>query len=157
MYAYPYGTIPSKKDTPKTQSQVLQDRNIITIKTLTPPSPKQPGSGPAYFFAMVEHLIAAATKLGLPADAATRLAAQTCLGAGRMLTDTDPSDSDNPNSSGVDPGQLRRNVTSPHGTTEAALRSFEASGFEAVVERAVRAAAERGEELGRTLGGSTTS
>lgn len=91
---------------------------------------------------MVEHLVAAATELGLPADAATRLAAQTCLGAGRML---------------AAPGapaaaQLRANVTSPNGTTQAALESFDASGFAAVVARAVKAAADRGEELGRTLG-----
>jgi pyrroline-5-carboxylate reductase len=47
------------------------------------------------------------------------------------------------------PGQLRINVTSPKGTTEAALKSFEASGFEGIVSKAVKAAADRGEELGK--------
>lgn len=100
------------------------------------------GSGPAYFFAMVEHLTAAGVALGLGEAQATRLAKQTCLGAGRMLVADEESS----------PAQLRRNVTSPKGTTEAALKSFEASGFEGIVAKAVTAAAERGEELGRTLG-----
>lgn len=51
------------------------------------------------------------------------------------------------------PAQLRKNVTSPNGTTQAALESFETSGFAEIVDRAVKAAADRGEELGRTLGG----
>jgi len=98
------------------------------------------GSGPAYFFAMVEHLTEAAVKLGLSRDQATRLAKQTCLGAGRMLAE-----------SADEPAQLRKNVTSPNGTTEAALKSFEASGFEGIVDKAVRAATDRGAELGETL------
>ncbi|KAK7753176.1 hypothetical protein SLS62_004909 [Diatrype stigma] len=99
------------------------------------------GSGPAYFFALVEHLIASATALGLAPEQATRLAKQTCLGAGRMLAE-----------SAEDPSQLRRNVTSPKGTTEAALQSFEASGLAASVDKAVKAAVDRAEELGKTLG-----
>ena len=99
------------------------------------------GSGPAYFFAMVEHLVASATKLGLPEEVATRLATQTCLGAGKMLVQASEP-----------PSQLRKNVTSPNGTTQAALDSFEASGFAKIVDKAVRAATDRGEELGRTLG-----
>lgn len=90
---------------------------------------------------MVEHLIASATALGLSQEQATRLATQTCLGAGRMLVE-----------SPEEPAQLRRNVTSPKGTTEAALNSFEASGFKEIVDKAVRAAADRAEELGKTLG-----
>ncbi|PKS08308.1 hypothetical protein jhhlp_005252 [Lomentospora prolificans] len=99
------------------------------------------GSGPAYFFAMVEHMISSAVKLGLSEDQAKRLAAQTCLGAGKMLVESPES-----------PGQLRQNVTSPNGTTYAALQSFEASGFEEIVDKAVKAATARGEELGKTLG-----
>ncbi|EFX02342.1 pyrroline-5-carboxylate reductase [Grosmannia clavigera kw1407] len=97
------------------------------------------GSGPAYFFAMVEHLVTAATKLGLPLDQASRLAKQTCLGAGAMLVQSADS-----------PGQLRKNVTSPNGTTHAALVSFEQSGFEAMVDKAVVAATERATELGKS-------
>ncbi|KAJ5737966.1 NADP oxidoreductase coenzyme F420-dependent [Penicillium malachiteum] len=95
------------------------------------------GSGPAYFFAMVEHLVASATALGLPRDQATRLATQTCLGAGKMLVE-----------SSDEPSQLRKNVTSPNGTTYAALQSFEAQGFEEIVNKAVRAATARSAELG---------
>jgi len=96
------------------------------------------GSGPAYFFAMVEHLIASATALGLPQEQATRLATQTCLGAGKMLVE-----------SSDEPGQLRKNVTSPNGTTYAALQTFEAQGFKEIVDKAVRAATSRSAELGK--------
>lgn len=99
------------------------------------------GSGPAYFFAMVEHLIDSATKLGLSPEQASRLAIQTCVGAGKMLA-----------TSSDEPAQLRKNVTSPNGTTDAALKSFEASGFKEIVAKAVEAATKRGEEMGRTLG-----
>lgn len=104
---------------------------------------KQTGSGPAYFFAFVEHLVTSATALGLSEEQATRLAKQTCLGAGKMLVE---ADADTP------PAQLRKNVTSPNGTTEAALKSFQASGFAEIVDRAVKAATDRGAELGKTLG-----
>ena len=76
------------------------------------------GSGPAYFFALVEALEAAAVAQGLPRDTARALAAQTCLGAGRMLVE-----------GGEDPAILRQRVTSPNGTTQAALESFSADGL----------------------------
>ncbi|KAG8169411.1 hypothetical protein KVR01_000156 [Diaporthe batatas] len=98
------------------------------------------GSGPAYFFAIVEHLVASATRLGLSEEQATRLAKQTCFGAGKTMLE-----------SAETPAQLRRNVTSPNGTTQAALESFEASGLAGIVDKAVEAATRRGEELGRTL------
>ncbi|KAI1137304.1 pyrroline-5-carboxylate reductase [Hypoxylon sp. FL0543] len=98
------------------------------------------GSGPAYFFAMVEHLIESGISLGLTREQATRLAKQTCYGAGKMLVE-----------SSEEPAQLRRNVTSPKGTTEAALKSFDASGFKETVDKAVKAATDRGKELGETL------
>ncbi|KAH8886046.1 pyrroline-5-carboxylate reductase [Thozetella sp. PMI_491] len=96
------------------------------------------GSGPAYFFLMVEHLIASSVALGLPEDQAKRLAAQTCLGAGKMLVESPES-----------PAQLRQNVTSPNGTTYAALQSFEALGFKDIVEKSVKAAVDRSVELGK--------
>ncbi|KAL6241437.1 hypothetical protein RBB50_011701 [Rhinocladiella similis] len=102
------------------------------------------GSGPAYFFALVEHLITSATGLGLSTEQATRLAKQTCFGAGKMLVE-----------SSDDPAQLRKNVTSPNGTTDAALKSFDASGFADVVDKAVKAATSRGEEMGRMFGASS--
>lgn len=101
------------------------------------------GSGPAYFFAMVEHLISSATALGLPPDQATRLATQTCMGAGKMLVESADA-----------PSQLRQNVTSPNGTTHAALQTFEAKGFREIVDSSVKAASSRAAELGGTLGSS---
>lgn len=99
------------------------------------------GSGPAYFFAMVEHLVASATTLGLQQEQAVRLATQTCLGAGTMLV-----------ASSNRPAQLRKNVTSPNGTTHAALQTFEALRFKDIVDKAVTAATNRAAEIGSTLG-----
>ncbi|KAJ5126058.1 hypothetical protein N7448_005367 [Penicillium atrosanguineum] len=96
------------------------------------------GSGPAYFFAMVEHLVSSATALGLSKEQATRLATQTCLGAGKMLVESED-----------EPSQLRKNVTSPNGTTYAALQTFEKEGFKEIVDKAVTAATERAAELGK--------
>ncbi|PKY07649.1 pyrroline-5-carboxylate reductase [Aspergillus campestris IBT 28561] len=100
------------------------------------------GSGPPYFFAMVEHLVSSATALGLSSEQATRLAAQTCLGAGKMLVESSDT-----------PTKLRQNVTSPNGTTHAALQTFEAEGFQEIVDKAVKAATNRAAELGNTLAG----
>lgn len=83
-------------------------------------------------------MVSSVTALGLPREQAERLAKQTCLGAGRMLVESPES-----------PGQLRTNVTSPKGTTEAALNSFKDSDLEGIVSKAVKAAADRGEELGK--------
>jgi pyrroline-5-carboxylate reductase len=98
------------------------------------------GSGPAYFFLLVEALEDAAVDQGLPRETARELALQTCLGAGRMLRED-----------GAAPAELRRRVTSPGGTTQAALESFAASDFTAIVARAVAAATQRGRELSRLL------
>ena len=94
------------------------------------------GSGPAYVFLLAEALQAAGESEGLPPDVARTLALQTILGAGRMLTESD-----------VDAAELRRRVTSPNGTTHAAIETFEAGGFRALVARAVHAAAVRGKAL----------
>lgn len=98
------------------------------------------GSGPAYFFALVEAMEAAAVAQGLPREAARALAAQTCLGAGRMLVE-----------GGEDAATLRQRVTSPNGTTQAALESFSADGLPAIVTRAMAAAKKRGAELAASL------
>jgi pyrroline-5-carboxylate reductase len=87
---------------------------------------------------MVEHLIDSAVALGMPREQATALCAQTCLGAGRMLVESADS-----------PAQLRKNVTSPNGTTHAALVTFDALGFKDVVDKAVRASVDRSIELGK--------
>ena len=94
------------------------------------------GSGPAYVFLLAEALQAAGEAEGLPQGAARTLALQTLLGAARMLTE-----------SGVDAAELRKRVTSPNGTTHAAIETFETGGFRALVARAVHAATTRGKEL----------
>ena len=94
------------------------------------------GSGPAYFFLLVEALEDAAVAQGMSRETARALAAQTCLGAGRMLTQP-----------GESPAELRRRVTSPGGTTQAALDSFAAGAFSEIVARAVAAATRRGREM----------
>ncbi|WP_223460572.1 MULTISPECIES: pyrroline-5-carboxylate reductase [unclassified Pseudomonas] len=99
------------------------------------------GSGPAYFFLLIEAMTAAGVKLGLPADIAAQLTLQTALGAAHMAISSD-----------VDAAELRRRVTSPAGTTEAAIKSFQANGFEALVEKALGAAAHRSAEMAEQLG-----
>jgi len=99
------------------------------------------GSGPAYFFLLIEAMTDAGVKLGLSRDVAEQLAEQTALGAAHMAVGSD-----------VDAAELRRRVTSPAGTTEAAIKSFQASGFEAMVETALSAAAHRSAEMAEQLG-----
>jgi pyrroline-5-carboxylate reductase len=96
------------------------------------------GSGPAYFFLMVESLVDAAVKIGLPRGMAEALVLQTMLGSGHFIQASDE-----------EPAELRRKVTSPGGTTAAALAQFEKNGFNELVRRAVRAAYERAKELGK--------
>ena len=99
------------------------------------------GSGPAYFFLLIEAMTDAGVKLGLPRDVAKQLAEQTALGAAHMAVASD-----------VDAAELRRRVTSPAGTTEAAIKSFQADGFAASVEKALSAAAHRSAEMAEQLG-----
>ncbi|KRW61552.1 pyrroline-5-carboxylate reductase [Pseudomonas sp. TTU2014-080ASC] len=99
------------------------------------------GSGPAYFFLLIEAMTAAGEKLGLPRETAAQLTLQTALGAARMAVSSD-----------VDASELRRRVTSPAGTTEAAIKTFQANGFETLVEKALNAAAHRSAELAEELG-----
>jgi pyrroline-5-carboxylate reductase len=99
------------------------------------------GSGPAYFFLLTEAIVDAGVALGLNRDTATLLATQTGLGAARMALQSD-----------VDLVELRRRVTSPGGTTERAIQSFEEDGLRDVVARAMRAAAERAVEMSTEMG-----
>jgi len=96
------------------------------------------GSGPAYVFHLIETLAAAGESEGLPADLALRLAKATVGGAGHLAEAAEEA-----------PGQLRVNVTSPGGTTQAALEVLmaEDTGFPPLLRRAVKAAAERSKEL----------
>jgi pyrroline-5-carboxylate reductase len=94
------------------------------------------GSGPAYFFAFTEAVVAAAKKLGLSEAEAMTLAKETLIGAALMVE-----------RSGKDLKTLRENVTSPNGTTAAALKQFSNSGLEDVVFAAMKAARDRSIEL----------
>lgn len=94
------------------------------------------GSGPAYFYYLIECLRNAGTKLGLPADVAAKLALHTAYGASTMALQSD-----------VDVTELRQQVTTPGGTTEAAFKQLDAGHFEQLVERAIEAATKRGQEL----------
>ncbi|VXB86243.1 Pyrroline-5-carboxylate reductase [Luteimonas sp. 9C] len=94
------------------------------------------GSGPAYIFLLAEAMEAAAIAQGLPAQDARTLVLQTVLGAARMLVESDEA-----------PADLRRRVTSPGGTTQAAIETFEAGGLRALVADAIANAARRGGEL----------
>jgi pyrroline-5-carboxylate reductase len=98
------------------------------------------GSGPAYFFYLMEAMEAAALAEGLPSDLALKLVKQTALGAAKLCAESDDT-----------PGELRRQVTSPAGTTEAAIRFLETNNVGLRLVQAVREAAKRA----RTLGGRT--
>lgn len=94
------------------------------------------GSGPAYFFLLVEAAVEAGVAEGLPRDIALALARQTLFGAGKLLVE-----------SGREPADLRKAVTSPGGTTEAALRRMQERGVFGAIVEAIRRAAERSREL----------
>lgn len=96
------------------------------------------GSGPAYLFYLVEAMVDAGMAEGFSREQALKLAARTCLGAAKMLEET-----------GLPPEELRRRVTSPNGTTQAAIERMEADGVKAKIAGAIRRAAERSRELGR--------
>jgi pyrroline-5-carboxylate reductase len=99
------------------------------------------GSGPAYFFLLMEAMEDAAVALGLDPQTARLLTQQTALGAARVAIESEES-----------PAGLRQRVTSPGGTTEQAIGSFEKAGLRALVLEAMTAARDRAVELSRRLG-----
>lgn len=113
----------------------LTDENLMdTVTALS-------GSGPAYFFLMMEALQHAAEQCGLSGDTARLLTMQTALGAARMAIE-----------SGKPLAELRQNVTSPGGTTEKALSVLEESNIREIFQNALHAAKKRSEELAESLG-----
>jgi pyrroline-5-carboxylate reductase len=99
------------------------------------------GSGPAYFFLLMEAMIDAGIEQGLTPDTARKLVLQTALGAARMAREGEET-----------PDILRQRVTSPNGTTQAALEVFELEQLRRIVSRAVGRATERGRELAAQWG-----
>lgn len=95
------------------------------------------GSGPAYYFLMIEEMIRAGTALGLTPEDAKSLTLQTALGAATMAT------------KGDEPQDLRARVTSPNGTTQAAIVAMQENGFGDVIAKAMTACRDRADELGK--------
>jgi pyrroline-5-carboxylate reductase len=114
------------------QEVYVDDEDYIDMATAVS------GSGPAYFFLMVEALVDAAVGIGLPRETAFELVLQTMLGSGHLIQ-----------MSGKEPAELRRMVTSPGGTTAQALEQLEKGKFAELVKRAVKAAYNKAKELGR--------
>ncbi|CAC9558869.1 Pyrroline-5-carboxylate reductase (EC 1.5.1.2) [uncultured Gammaproteobacteria bacterium] len=99
------------------------------------------GSGPAYFFLMIESMSNAGVALGLDKEMAEKLSIQTALGASMMASQNQES-----------AHELRNKVTSKNGTTQAAIESFQDQNFETIVSHAMRAAFDRAREIGFELG-----
>lgn len=95
------------------------------------------GSGPAFVYQFIEALSDGGVRVGLPRDVATRLAAQTVMGAAKMVLET-----------GMHPGALKDMVTSPGGTTIAGIHALENGGLRGTVMNAIKAATDRASELG---------
>jgi len=100
------------------------------------------GSGPAYFYLLMEHMERAAVELGLPVELAAALTRETALGAARVVIETK-----------AEPAALRAAVTSAGGTTAAALGVFEAANLGAIIRTALAAARDRSAELGQSTEG----
>jgi pyrroline-5-carboxylate reductase len=111
-------------------------KTIVVDESLQDAVTATSGSGPAYFFKFVEAMIEGATELGLSEADAKTLVIQTITGAAEMLK-----------VEGSSPKKLRENVTSPNGTTFAALNSFDEGGITDLVKKAMRAARDRSQEL----------
>ena len=108
----------------------LDRENLLDVVTAVS------GSGPAYFYYLIESLRSAGTRLGLPAEVAAKLALHTAHGACAMAVQSD-----------LDVAELRLRVTTPGGTTEAAIAQLDAGNFEELIDSAITAATRRGQEL----------
>lgn len=104
------------------------------------------GSGPAYYFLLMEAMIDAGVELGLSRETASELTIQTAIGAAQMAKESD-----------VDTAELRRRVTSPGGTTEQAINTFESAHLRDIVKAALNAANRRSGELAELLGEANPS
>ncbi len=112
---------------------VVDDEGLIDSVTAVS------GSGPAYFFLLMEEMIKAGVELGLPENTAKDLVLQTAKGAGLLACEADKN--------GESPAILRKKVTSPGGTTEAAVKVFTEGNFGPLVSAALKRACERSREL----------
>jgi pyrroline-5-carboxylate reductase len=114
---------------------VVDDENLMDAVTAVS------GSGPAYFFLLMEEMIKAGIELSLPEDVAKNLVLQTAKGAGMLAVEADKNNES--------PAVLRRKVTSPGGTTEAALKVFEEGKISEMISAAITRARDRSRELAK--------
>jgi pyrroline-5-carboxylate reductase len=114
---------------------VVEDEDLIDAVTAVS------GSGPAYYFLLMEEMVKAAVKLGLPEEVAKDLVLQTAKGAGLLAVEADKN--------GESPAELRRKVTSPGGTTEAAIKVFTEGGISDLISAGITRARDRGRELSK--------
>lgn len=114
---------------------VVEDEDLLNAVTAIS------GSGPAYYFLLMEEMIKAGVKLGLSEEIAKELVLQTAKGAGMLAVEADKS--------GEGPTILRQKVTSPGGTTEAALKILAEGKFGSLIAAAVRKAAQRSQQLSK--------
>ncbi len=114
---------------------VVEDEGLIDAVTAVS------GSGPAYYFLLTEEIIKAAVELGLPEDVAKDLVLQTAKGAALLAVERDKQ--------GETPAELRRKVTSPGGTTEAALKVFTEGNFGPLISAGIKRARDRSRELSK--------
>jgi pyrroline-5-carboxylate reductase len=112
---------------------VVDDENLMDAVTAVS------GSGPAYYFLLMEEMIKAAVELGLAEDVAKDLVLQTAKGAALLAVEADKRNES--------PAQLRQKVTSPGGTTEAALKVFSDGKFGSLIAAAIKKARDRGKQL----------
>ena len=115
------------------EAVVVDDEGLIDAVTAVS------GSGPAYYFLLMEEMIKAAGQLGLPDEIAKTLVLQTAKGAALLAADADKR--------AESPAELRRKVTSPGGTTEAALKVFAEHKFSSLIAEAIKRARDRSREL----------
>jgi pyrroline-5-carboxylate reductase len=137
MSAISLGSAATSDDQEWVRGFLLKAGEVIVVdESLQDAVTATSGSGPAYYFAFTEAVVGAARRLGISQEDAVTLASQTLIGAALMVE-----------KSGKDLNTLRENVTSPNGTTAAALKSFADSGLEETVYKAMKAAHDRSIEL----------
>lgn len=132
---------PAQRSTANTILGAVGIVQWVNDEALINPVTAVSGSGPAYFFLVMESMINAGMELGLTRESATELTLQTALGAAILAKQSD-----------VDVSELRRRVTSPKGTTEQAINSFENDQIRAMFSRAMTACSNRAVELSELLG-----
>jgi pyrroline-5-carboxylate reductase len=114
---------------------IVEDEDLIDTVTAVS------GSGPAYYFLLMEEMVKAGVELGLPEDVAKDLVLQTAKGAGLLAVEADKNNES--------PAELRRKVTSPGGTTEAALKVFADGKISELITAGITRARDRGRELSK--------